>query len=50
MEAEQVTKKILADANSEAEKIKKAADEKEAAEQAEFDLDRPLGYDVRGPR
>jgi V/A-type H+-transporting ATPase subunit E len=37
MEAEQVTQKILADANAEAEKIKKEADEKQAAEQAGFD-------------
>jgi len=37
MEAEQVTEKILADANAEAEKIKKQADEKEAAEQAKLD-------------
>ena len=34
MEAEQVVEKILADAKAEAEKIKKQADEKEAAEQA----------------
>jgi V/A-type H+-transporting ATPase subunit E len=37
MEAEQVTEKILADAKAEADKIKKEADEKEAAEQAGFD-------------
>lgn len=36
MEAEQVVQKILADARAEAEKIKKQADEKKAAEQAEF--------------
>ncbi|MDH4238814.1 MAG: V-type ATP synthase subunit E family protein [Phycisphaerae bacterium] len=36
MEAEQVIEKILADARAEAEKIKKQADEKEAAEQAKF--------------
>jgi len=36
MEAEQVVDKILADANAEAEKIKKQADEKEAAEQAKL--------------
>ena len=36
MEAEQVIEKILADAGAEAEKIKKQADEKEAAEQAKF--------------
>ncbi|HIJ51667.1 MAG TPA: hypothetical protein HPP66_00755 [Planctomycetes bacterium] len=34
MEAEQVVDKILADAKAEAEKIKKQADEKEAADQA----------------
>lgn len=34
MEAEQVIEKILADANSEAEKVKKQADEKQASEQA----------------
>ncbi len=34
MEAEQVTEKILADAKAEAEKIKKQADDKEAAEKA----------------
>jgi V/A-type H+-transporting ATPase subunit E len=34
MEAEQVVEKILADANAEADKIKKEAEEKEAAEQA----------------
>lgn len=37
MEAEQVVEKILADAKAEAEKIKKQADEKEAAEQAKLD-------------
>lgn len=37
MEAEQVVDKILADARAEAEKIKKQADEKEAAEQAKLD-------------
>ena len=36
MEAEQVVDKILADANAEAEKIKKQADEKEAVEQAKL--------------
>jgi len=36
MEAEQVVDKILADARAEAEKIKKQADEKEAAEQAKL--------------
>ena len=36
MEAEQVIEKILADAGAEAEKIKKQADEKDAAEQAKF--------------
>ncbi len=36
MEAEQVVEKILADARAEAEKIKKQADEKEAAEQAKL--------------
>jgi len=36
MEAEQVVEKILSDALCEAEKIKKASDEKEAAEQAEL--------------
>ena len=36
MEAEQVVEKILSDAQAEAEKIKKEADEKEAAEQAEL--------------
>jgi V/A-type H+-transporting ATPase subunit E len=36
MEAEQVVEKILADAKAEAEKIKKQADEKEAAEQAKL--------------
>ena len=37
MEAEQVIGKILSDANSEAEKIKSQADEKEAARQASLD-------------
>ncbi|HUW18672.1 MAG TPA: V-type ATP synthase subunit E [Sedimentisphaerales bacterium] len=37
MEAQQVTEKILADANAEADKIKKEHAEKEAAEQAKFD-------------
>ena len=37
MEVEQVVEKILADARSEADKITKAADEKEAAEQAQLD-------------
>ncbi|MHC4543311.1 MAG: V-type ATP synthase subunit E [Planctomycetota bacterium] len=37
MEAEQVIEKILADAKAEAQKIKKQADEKEAAEQVKFD-------------
>ena len=37
MEAEQVVEKILADAKAEAEKIKKQAQEKEAAEQAKLD-------------
>jgi V/A-type H+-transporting ATPase subunit E len=37
MEAEQVIEKIQADANAEAEKIKKQADENQAAEQAKFD-------------
>ncbi|MHC4574258.1 MAG: V-type ATP synthase subunit E [Planctomycetota bacterium] len=37
MEAQQVTEKILADANAEADKIKKEAADKEAAEQADFD-------------
>ncbi|MHC4644835.1 MAG: V-type ATP synthase subunit E [Planctomycetota bacterium] len=37
MEAEQVTEKILADANAEAEKINKEAEERETAEQAGFD-------------
>ena len=37
MEAEQVIEKILADAKADADKIKKQADEKEAAEQAKFD-------------
>ncbi|MHC4155753.1 MAG: V-type ATP synthase subunit E [Planctomycetota bacterium] len=37
MEAEQVTEKILADANAEAEKMSEEAGEKEAAEQAKFD-------------
>jgi V/A-type H+-transporting ATPase subunit E len=36
MEAEQVVEKILADARAEAEKIRKQADEKEAAEQAKL--------------
>ena len=36
MEAEQVVEKILADAENEAEKIKKQADEKAAAEQAKL--------------
>ena len=36
MEAEQVVEKILSDARAEAEKIKKQADEKEAAEQAKL--------------
>ena len=36
MEAEQVVDKILADAKAEAEKLKKQADEKEAAEQAKL--------------
>jgi len=36
MEAEQVVEKILSDAQAEAEKIKKEADEKETAEQAEL--------------
>jgi len=36
MDAEQVVEKILADAKDEAEKIKKQADEKEAAEQAKL--------------
>ena len=36
MEAEQVVEKILADAKAEAEKIKKQADDKEAAEQAKL--------------
>jgi len=36
MEAEQVVEKILADAKAEAEKIKKQADEKEAADQAKL--------------
>jgi V/A-type H+-transporting ATPase subunit E len=36
MEAEQVTEKILADARAEAQKIKKQAEEKGAAEQAQF--------------
>ena len=36
MEAEQVVEKILSDAQAEAEKIKKEADEKEAAEQAKL--------------
>ena len=37
MGTEEVVEKILADANAEAEKIKKQAGEKQAAEQAEFD-------------
>ena len=37
MEAEQVVEKILSDARAEAEKINRAADEKEAAEQAQLD-------------
>jgi V/A-type H+-transporting ATPase subunit E len=37
MEANQVTEKILTDANAEAEKIKEEAAEKQAAEQAKFD-------------
>ncbi|MHC4737881.1 MAG: V-type ATP synthase subunit E family protein [Planctomycetota bacterium] len=37
MEVEQVVEKILADARAEADKITKAADEKEAAEQAQLD-------------
>ena len=37
MEAEQVVEKILADAKAEAEKIKKQAQDKEAAEQAKLD-------------
>ena len=36
MEAEQVTEKILADARGQADKIKKAADEREAGEQAQL--------------
>jgi V/A-type H+-transporting ATPase subunit E len=36
MDAEQVVEKILADAKAEAEKLKKQADEKEAAEQAKL--------------
>src|SRR4030042_3985533 len=36
MEAEQVVEKILADAKAEAEKIKKQAEENEAAEQAKL--------------
>lgn len=36
MEAQQVVEKILADAKAEAQKIKQAADEKEAAEQAKL--------------
>ncbi len=36
MDAEQVVEKILADARAEAEKLKKQADEKEAAEQAKL--------------
>jgi len=37
MEADQVTEKILADANAEAEKVKKEAEEKQADEKAQFD-------------
>jgi V/A-type H+-transporting ATPase subunit E len=37
MEAQQVVEKILDDANVEADKIKKQAEEKEAAEQARLD-------------
>jgi V/A-type H+-transporting ATPase subunit E len=37
MEAQQVIEKILAEANAEAEKLKKQAQEKEAAEQAKLD-------------
>ncbi|MHC4498519.1 MAG: V-type ATP synthase subunit E [Planctomycetota bacterium] len=37
MEAQQVTEKILADANAEAAKVKKEAAEMQAAEQAKFD-------------
>jgi V/A-type H+-transporting ATPase subunit E len=37
MDAQQVIEKILADANAEAEKIKKEADEKQAVEQKQFD-------------
>ena len=37
MDAEQVTEKILADAGVESEKIKKQAEEKDAAEQAKLD-------------
>ncbi|MHC4622902.1 MAG: V-type ATP synthase subunit E [Planctomycetota bacterium] len=37
MEAGQVTEKILADANAEAEKIRKEAEEKQADEQGRFD-------------
>jgi V/A-type H+-transporting ATPase subunit E len=37
MEAQQVTEKILADADDEAGKIKKEADQRDAAEQAKFD-------------
>ena len=37
MEAQQVTDKILADANAEAQKIKQQAKEKAAAEQETFD-------------
>ena len=37
MEAEQVVEKILSDARAEAEKIKKQAEEKEAAEQTKLD-------------
>ena len=37
MDAQQVIEKILADAGKEAEQIKKEADEKQAAEQKQFD-------------
>ena len=43
MEAEQVVEKILADAKAESEKIKKRAQDKEAAEQAKLD-ERLIGY------
>ena len=43
MEAEQVVEKILADAKAEAEKIKKQAEDKVAAEQAKLD-ERLIGY------